>query len=68
MWEVREPLGADKADSLIAETWRAVSQKTGKGNAYASFANTLLAQSASVDGGKYTAQIRAVFEQRGLRI
>ncbi len=64
LWHVRELLGADKADPLIAETWRAVRQETGKGNAYASFANTLLQQSASVDGGKYTAQIRSIFEQR----
>jgi hypothetical protein len=33
-----------------------------------SFVNHLLTNSASIEDGKYTAQIRAVFEQRGVRL
>jgi hypothetical protein len=68
LWQVRELLGAEKADRLIADTWRAFSFKDAEGKAYAAFVNLLLANSASIDGGKYTAQIRAVFEQRGVRM
>ena len=67
LWQVRELLGQEKADALIATTWHALTLEETPGKAYASFVNHLLANSTSIDGGKYTAQIRAVFEQRGVK-
>jgi hypothetical protein len=68
MWQLRELLGAERADRLIADTWRSFPPEPGSENAYLSFANSLLANSASINGGKYSAQVREVFEQRGLRL
>jgi hypothetical protein len=67
LWEIRQLLGAEVADRLISNTWRAFS--TGQEeNAYASFGNSLLANSRSVEGGKYTEQLREIFKGRGLRL
>jgi hypothetical protein len=67
-WQLRQVLGKDKADHLLAETWRAFSpEKPAAGTLYAAFAANLLERSKSLDDGKYAAQIRALFEQRGLR-
>jgi hypothetical protein len=68
LWQVRQLLGPERADRLIADTWHALSTGAGNGNAYVAFANKLLANSASINDGQYAPQIRAVFEQRGLHL
>jgi hypothetical protein len=68
LWQIRELLGAERADRLIADTWHAFSFEETKGKAYVSFVNHLLTNSAAIDQGKYTAQIRAVFDERGVRL
>lgn len=65
LWDIRQVLGPEAADQLIANTWRTFAQ-TKKGNAYVSFANSLLANSKSIEGGKYTEQVRKIFQERGL--
>ncbi len=66
LWQIRDVLGRETADLLIAITWQAFHQ--GGAEAYTSFANSLLANSQSVDSGKHTDQIRRIFKERGLRI
>jgi hypothetical protein len=68
LWQVRQLLGPERADRLIADTWRAFSFEETKEKAYVSFVNHLLTNSASIEDGKYTAKIRVVFEQRGVRL
>lgn len=67
LWEIRQMLGAEVADRLIANTWQS-SSPSKAGSGYASFANELLADSRSIEGGKYTEQIRGIFNARGLRL
>ena len=66
LWEIREVLGRGIADQLIAKTWQGF--RFGKGEPYLSFANTLLANSHSIDNGKHTEQLKKIFRNRGLRI
>lgn len=66
-WEIRQLLGPDSADRLIASTWQAFSPAK-KESAYRSFANKLLSNSGSIEGGKYAEQIREIFQGRGLRL
>jgi hypothetical protein len=66
LWEVRQLLGRDAADQLVAGIWQSFSPS--KGAAYASFANKLLANSRSIEGGKYTEQIRKILDDRGLHL
>jgi hypothetical protein len=68
LWQVRQLLGQERADRLIADTWRAFSPETEKGKEYVSFVNDLLANVKSIDDGKYMAPIRAVFKHRGLHL
>jgi len=68
LWQVRQLLGRERSDRLIADTWRAFAPENEKGKTYVSFANDLLANATSIDDGKYTARIQGVFEQRGLRL
>lgn len=65
-WEIRQSLGAEAADRLIGVTWQAFAP--GKEQAYTSFANALLANSRSVDGGSHTEEIREILKRRGLRL
>jgi len=67
-WEIRQLLGQETGDRLIADTWRGLVPGSNKGEAYASFVNDFLTNAAAIDGGKYTGRIRAVFEGRGLRL
>jgi hypothetical protein len=68
LWQIRGLLGPERADRLIADTGHASSLEETKGKPYVSFVNHPLANSASIDEGKHTAQIRAVFEERGVRL
>ena len=66
-WQVRQILGQDRADPLLAATWRGLSPESLRStSAYAAFAADLIRRSSSIENGKYTGQIRAAFEQRGL--
>jgi hypothetical protein len=65
-WEMRQLLTAEAADRLIAATWQPF--VPGKGKAYTSFANALLANSRSVDGGSRTEEIKEILNRRGLRL
>lgn len=67
LWQIRELLGQERADQLIAKTWQAFSL-TNEANGYLSFANDLIASSQSIEGGKYNEQIREIFKKRGLRV
>jgi hypothetical protein len=58
---------AEVADRTIANTWQAFSPAREE-NAYASFGNSLLANSRSIEGGRYTEQLREIFKGRGLRL
>jgi hypothetical protein len=68
LWQVRQLLGPERTDRLVADTWREFSFEEKAGQAYVSFVNNLLAKSASIDDGNYTPPIRAVFERLGLRL
>jgi hypothetical protein len=61
LWQISGLLGPERADRLIADTWHAFSLEETKGKAYVSFVNHLLTNSASIDEGKHTDQVRAVF-------
>ena len=65
LWEIRHLVGREAADRLIASTWQAPTP-TKDGKAYASFANRLLVNSKSIEDGRYTEQIREIFQGRGL--
>jgi len=67
LWQMRELLGPEQADRLIANTWQSFSSAKAA-NAYISFAKKLLANSQPIDGGRYTEQIRDIFKQRGLHL
>jgi hypothetical protein len=67
LWEIRQLLRPDAADQLIANTWQGFSPTKAE-SAYLSFAKGLLANSRSIEGGRYTAQIRKVFDGRGLHL
>jgi len=66
LWQVRQLLGQAKADRLIADTWHAFGSEVEEGEAYASFANALLANAKSIDDGGRAKQMQAIFENRGL--
>lgn len=67
LWRIRELMGEDKADPLIAKTWQSFSLPR-QGGEYQVFAQALIDNSRSVEGGKYTDQVREIFTQRGLRL
>ena len=67
LWEIRQLLGPETADRLIANTWQAFPPKK-QGNAYVSFRNKLLTNSRSIEGGRYKEQVREIFQRRGLRL
>jgi hypothetical protein len=66
LWEIRQLLGAELADQLIANTSRTFAP--GREPAFASFANDLVANSRSVEGGTHTEQVREIFKGRGLSL
>lgn len=66
LWDIRELLGSEAADRLIATTWQ--SFPPGNTSAFASFATNLVTNSRSIEGGKYTARLREIFEERGLKL
>lgn len=67
LWQIRELLGAEGADQLIARTWQSFSS-TQKEGSYVSFANAVLGNSQLIENGKYTVQIRQLFRARGLSV
>jgi hypothetical protein len=67
LWEIRQLLGREAADRMIADTWQAFSPSKGE-HTYLSFANKLLANSRTIESGEYTGQIRSVFKALGLRV
>lgn len=67
LWEIRQLLRPEAADQLIANTWHGFSPTKAE-SAYVSFAKGMLANSRSIEGGRYTAQIRKVFDGRGLHL
>jgi hypothetical protein len=67
LWEIRQLLGSEVADPLIASTWQAFSPVKGE-SAYVSFANRLLANSGSIEGGRHREHVREIFQGRGLRL
>jgi len=66
LWQIRQVLGPEAADRLIANTWQTLPH--GGEPAYESFANSLLANLRSIEGGRYTEQVREIFRGRGLRL
>jgi hypothetical protein len=67
LWEVRELLGPEAADRLIANTWQASSPPKA-GRASVVFADNLVTNSRSIANGRYTGQIRRIFSARGLHL
>jgi hypothetical protein len=67
LWEIRQLLGPETADRLIANTWQAFPPKK-EGNANVSFRKKLLTNSRSIEGGRYKEQVREIFQRRGLRL
>ena len=67
LWDLRQLMGQEAADRLIANTWR-TSTAPKAGSAYVSFANSLLANSRSIENGKFTDQIREILKSRGLKL
>jgi hypothetical protein len=66
-WQVRQILGQQKADRLLAETWRTFSpEEPGSTSVYGAFATDLVKRSGSADGEMDAARIPEVFKQRGL--
>jgi len=67
LWEIRQELVPEAADRLIANTWQSFSPSKA-GSAYRVFANGLLANAGSIEGGKYSQQLRQIFNARGLQL
>lgn len=67
LWEIRQLLGSEAADRLLANTWQSFSTPKA-GRAYALFAEKLLMNSRSIENGRYTEKIRAIFNARGLQL
>jgi hypothetical protein len=66
-WRIREVMGQQDADQLIAGTWQAFSSAT-EGDKFKLFANALVEKARSIQGGKYFDQVQAVFRERGLQL
>jgi len=69
LWQVRQLLGRDRADRLLAETWRALGiwENAGRRHAYVTFVGDLVERVKVLGNGKEFATIRAAFVKRGLR-
>jgi hypothetical protein len=68
-WQVRKLAGPAIADRLLADTWHGFSPADEKGEkVYRAFAQYLLNRSESIENGALTERLRAVFEERGLRL
>jgi hypothetical protein len=67
-WDIRKELGRDSADKLIFSAWTSWHAAEAHGNFAKSFAQKLLEAAASMGGGQHQAQIRAIFERRGLKL
>ncbi len=75
-WQLRELLGKDKADRLLADTWRAFQPRqaslgvapTGSSSGvYSAFVGALAENASHLGNGVTSEQIRAIFKGRGLR-
>src|SRR6185312_11225826 len=66
LWRIREVMGQQDADRLIAGTWQTFSFPA-EGDGFKLFANALAEKARSIQGGKYAEQVRSVFQERGLR-
>ena len=67
-WRMREITGQSQADRVIALTWRdLVSQQPDNALSYGAFGTILVNRFSAIEDGKYTALVRAVLEQQGLR-
>jgi hypothetical protein len=67
-WQIRELLGSEEADRLLAQTWQEFStEKQEDKSAYVAFASSVLGHLRS-GNDDISARVRAVFEERGLRL
>ena len=67
-WEIRQLLKPEVADRLLFSTWKTVTSNENLNDQGENFVSILLEQAKSVEGGKYTTQIRSIFEARGLKL
>jgi hypothetical protein len=67
-WQVRELLGSENADRLLARAWQefAAEKQEDDGSVFAAFASRLLEQLTGTDYD--TPRLRTIFEERGLRL
>jgi hypothetical protein len=66
-WELRQLLGESKADKLLSSAWISWHPSDPESNVRADFARMLIEVHEAADG-KNRAEIRAVFERRGLKL
>jgi hypothetical protein len=65
LWRVRTVLGADTADKLLIQSWKAVAKEPVLA-ASASFASTVLELTKQQRGPEAATQVQEVFRKRGL--
>ena len=67
-WKIRQLLKPEVADRLLFSTWKTVTSSANLNDQGEGFVRSLLEQAKSVEGGKYTTQIRSIFAARGLKL
>ena len=66
LWQLRELMGQQEADPLIAKAWQTFSFPK-KGDTFQAFANALVEGSQQVEAGKYSGRVQEMLNERGLR-
>jgi len=66
-WQIRQAIGKGTSDKLLLQAWKNFDFMK-SGSDLTVFPRELLKQDQRLDGGKYTQQIRDVFQQRGLKL
>jgi hypothetical protein len=66
-WQIRELLGQEDADRLLAKTWQAFGPRDSQtASFYASFVESLVENSKGVGDGSQVEAVRAIFVRRGI--
>jgi hypothetical protein len=66
-WQIRELLGQEDADRLLAKTWQAFGPRDSPtASFYVSFVESLLENSKGVGDGSQVEAVRAIFVRRGI--
>jgi len=67
-WDIRQLVGQDMADKLLFSSWNALQQSDIREDDPKVFVNKILEAEQSMEAGKHSSEIKAVFIRRGLSI